>query len=135
MSTYVNYISISDPSQRWKLLKNGTLKDKKGLWQSDLSWIFKNNTGGKIYIKNNNNIKIRVLGAGSLDKVSIVDLIEERPGPGQLWIQGKPDTEGYTTLENSKSKKLLTAISTWSQEVKGKCISDPYISSQMLFWN
>ena len=132
---YLNYVSISDPSQRWKLLKNGTLKDKQGLWQSDLSWLFKNNTGGKIYIKNNNNIKIRVLGAGSLDKVSIVDLIEERPGPGQLWIQSKPDTDGYTTLENSKSKKLLTAISTWSQEVKGKCISDPYISSQMLFWN
>ena len=130
---YLNYVSISDPSQRWKLLENGTLKDKKGLWQSAVSWIFKNSTGGKIYIKDSNNYKIRVLGANSLDKVLIVDLIAERPGPGQLWIQGKADTDGYTTLENSKSKKLLTAISTRSQEVKGKCISDPYILSQMLF--
>ena len=42
------------------------------------------------------------------------------PGPSQLWIQGEADTDGYTTLENSNSKKLLTAISNNKQEVKGK---------------
>ena len=39
----------------------------------------------------------------------------------QLWIQGKADTEGYYTLENSKSQNLkLTAVSEDNLEVKGK---------------
>ena len=46
---------------------------------------------------------------------------EEDNEPGQLWIQGKADPDGYYTLENSKSQNLmLTAISKENLEVKSK---------------
>ena len=31
--------------------------------------------------------------------------------PGQLWKKGKPDTDGYFSIEGSKSSKILTATS------------------------
>ena len=39
--------------------------------------------------------------------------------PGQVWKQGKPDAEGYFSLEDSKSSKILTATSSSKLEVKG----------------
>ena len=37
----------------------------------------------------------------------------------QLWKKGKPDAEGYFTLENSGVPKVITAISESGLEIKG----------------
>ena len=112
------YVSISDPSQRWKL-ENGTLKNKASLWQSNATWTFEEFNGTMIMIKNNTANKFlgEVFG-----RVVRQDLKDNKVG--QLWIQGEADTDGYTTLENSKSQNLmLTVISKDKLQVKSKYIS------------
>ena len=37
----------------------------------------------------------------------------------QLWKKGKPNSEGYFTLENHKLSKFITASSSTSLELKG----------------
>ena len=111
---FSNYGPISEPSQRWKL-KNGTLNNKGRLWQSNAHWIFKKFDETLIKIKD--NVTNMVLGADTGDSEE-----EEEGNLGQLWIQGKKDTEGYFTLENLKLKKLMTA-SNGSLAFQGKCIS------------
>ena len=39
--------------------------------------------------------------------------------PGQHWKKGKPDADGYFSLEGSKSSKILTATSSSNLEVIG----------------
>ena len=114
------YDSISDPSQRWKL-EDGTLKNKASLWQSNATWTFEKSNGTMIMIKNNNANKF--LGAQSDGRAVQQDLKDNKVG--QLWILGEADTDGYTTLENSKSQNLmLTATSKDKKlQVKSKYIS------------
>ena len=38
----------------------------------------------------------------------------------QMWEKGEANDEGYFTLINSHSKKVLTAISEHRLEIKGK---------------
>ena len=49
----------------------------------------------------------------------ILEDAEEEGNPEQLWKKGKPNNEGYFTLENCKVPKVMTAISTCSLEIKG----------------
>ena len=37
----------------------------------------------------------------------------------QIWKKGKPNCQGYFTLENSQVPKVMTAISSKSLEMKG----------------
>ena len=114
---------ISDPSQLWKLFENGTLKNKENTWQPDGNWSFTNATEKNlqnekwIRIKNKVNNKTLV-GFGS-KAIANETFVEGRPI--QLWKRGQPDNEGYYTLQNSESLKLITA-DTNSLELKGKCI-------------
>ena len=39
--------------------------------------------------------------------------------PGFLWNKGKPDTEGYFTLKNIQTPKLLTINSESTLEIRG----------------
>ena len=61
------YVSISDPSQRWKKLENGTLINKASLWQSTAIWTFVDFNETLIKIKDNTANKF--LGAQSDGKV------------------------------------------------------------------
>ena len=78
-----------------------------GLWKSVDSWIFKTKDDEVIYIENTS--KTKVLGATSDGKV-IQEVFEEGKAD-QLWKKGKPDAEGYFSLQGSKSSKILTATS------------------------
>ena len=40
----------------------------------------------------------------------------------QLWKKGKPDAEGYFTLQNVGVPKVITAISESGLEIKGKSL-------------
>ena len=112
---------ISAPSQLWKLFENGTLKNKGSGWEPYGNWIFTNATEKNrqnekwIRIKNKNN------GGFLMDygkKAIANETVEGKPDQ-QLWKKGQPNNEGYYTLQNSESQKLITA-DTNSLELKGK---------------
>ena len=91
------------------------LKNKAGLWKSVDSWIFKPKDDELIYIENTSETK--VLGATSDGKVIQEVFVDGKAG--QLWKKGKPDAEGYFTLENSGVPKVITAITENGLEIKG----------------
>ena len=62
--------------------------------------------------------KKKVLGATSDGKVIQEVFVEGKAE--QLWKKGKPDAEGYFTLEShSEMPKVITAISESGLEIKG----------------
>ena len=92
------------------------LKNKAELWKSVDSWIFKpKSTTELIYIENHSTTK--VLEATSDGKVTEEVFVDGKAD--QLWKKGKPDAEGYFTLENSGVPKVITAISESGLEIKG----------------
>ena len=54
--------------------------------------------------------KTKVLGTKNDGEV-ILEVYEEDRAE-QIWKKGKPNAEGYSTLENSKVPKIMTAISS-----------------------
>ena len=78
-------------------------------------WIFKTKDDDLIYIENTS--KTKVLGATSDGKVIQEVFVDGKAD--QLWKKGKPDAEGYFTLENSGVPKVITAISESSLKIKG----------------
>ena len=52
------------------------------------------------------------------DSVKVKSFVEN--DATQMWEKGEADDEGYFTLINYHSKKVLTAISEHRLEVKGK---------------
>ena len=101
------------------------LKDKAGLWKSDDEFTFFDH-----FLICCNLIRIqqvstrKVLGSQNDDEVVLEDSIQD--SFSQLWTKGKPDAEGYFTLENEKlsktGPKILTAISSGILKVKGNII-------------
>ena len=91
------------------------LKNKGELWKSVDAWIFKPKDDELIYIENTSETK--VLGATSDGKVIQEVFVDGKAD--QLWKKGKPDAEGYFTLENSGVPKVITAISESGLEIKG----------------
>ena len=92
------------------------LKNKAELWKSDDLWIFKPKDDELIYIENTS--KTKVLGAESGGTVIQEDFVDDKAD--QIWKKGKPDAEGYFTLEStSEVPKVLTAISNSDLEIKG----------------
>ena len=78
-------------------------------------WIFKDKDDDLIYIENIS--KTKVLGSTSDGKV--IEEVKVEGKAEQLWKKGKPNAEGYFTLQNSGEPKVLTAISESSLEIKG----------------
>ena len=92
------------------------LENKAGIWKSVDSWVFKSKRGDLIYIENSS--KKWVLGAKSDGRVIQEVFVEGKAG--QLWKKGKPDAEGYFTLEShSEMPKVITGISESGLEIKG----------------
>ena len=125
---------FSDPSQLWKLLANGTLKNKKQhTWQPHGNWTFTSTTEKNwknetlIHIKN--VVDNKTLGAFGSKAFANETFVKGKHT--QLWTRGQPNNEGYYTLQNSEFQKFLTA-DTNSFELKGKCISRFRIKNQSI---
>ena len=73
-----------------------------------------------------------VLGIAKTDIVIAEDLDQYKFG--EAWIKGEPDNEGFFTLTNMKSRKLLTAISAQILKVMGKFLIEVHISIQLRSW-
>ena len=103
--------------QLW-MLNDTTLKNKANIWQSNDDWILET-INQSIYIENMSNHT--VLGIAKTDTVIAEDLDQYKFG--EAWIKGEPDNEGFFTLTNMKSRKLLTAISAQILKVMGKFLT------------
>ena len=104
-----NPFFISNIDQLWKL--DGTaLKSKANVWTSNDEWNIKNKCIQNIS-------KQKVLGTAYDGKVIEEEFTEGKFG--QLWIKGEPNNEGYFTLRNPQSQKVMTAISATGLEMKG----------------
>ena len=101
--------------QRWRLYGN-MLENKAKIWKSVGSWGIKAKHGYLVYIENNSTKK--VLEAKS-DGTVIEETQSHTAKGDQLWIKGKPDAQGYFTLENSVVSMVLTAISEKVLKIKG----------------
>ena len=78
-------------------------------------WNFEFKDNDLIYIENTS--KAKVLEATSDGKVIQEVFVADKAE--QLWKKGKPDTEGFFTLENSEMPKFITAISESGLEIQG----------------
>ena len=64
--------------------------------------------------------KSKVLGTKNDGEVILE--VFEKDRAEQLWKQAKPNAEGYSTLENSKVPKIITAISSSVLRVIGNIL-------------
>ena len=97
-------------------MEGGKLTNKTSLWRSDDDWNFRNNDDGTIFVQNTSkNIVL-----GTTDDDNVIEEIFEENELGQRWKKSKPTAEGFFTLENMYSEKVMTAISDISVIVKGK---------------
>ena len=111
------------------MLNDTTLKNKANIWQSNDNWKLET-INQSIYIENMSNHT--VLGIAKTDIVIAEDLDQYKFG--EAWIKGEPDNEGFFTLTNMKSRKLLTAISAKILKVMGKFCTI-FISSLNPYWH
>ena len=101
----------------WKI-EGKHLITRGNLWQSNDSWTFSNQTNlnGTFFHIQNNSSKT-VLAATSTFTVS--EEIFNQNDSQQKWKKGEENSEGYFTLTNVNTQKVLTAISMDSLETKG----------------
>ena len=110
---------FSGKNQKWKL-NDDKLENKEGLWKSIDSWKFQSiRKDVELFyiIENTSTSKTMVWGTTS-DGTVIQEVFVEGKAD-QLWKKGKPDAEGYFTLENSGVPKVITAITENGLEIKG----------------
>ena len=115
------FVFFSDSTQLWKLDHDNKLINKANIWSSDDD--FKITPNGLIeLIENNSTNKKTVLRINRKNNV-----VEEKKfvegKDGQLWKKGEPNDEGYFTLEGSKSRKVMTAVSEDKIKIKGKLVN------------
>ena len=75
---------------------------------SNAEWYFKAGKDGLIYITKLPEKK--VIGITGTNWCTLENFVEDKTD--QLWKKGKPDNEGYFTLENSTVPKLITVTSS-----------------------
>ena len=106
-------IQISD--QLWKI-EGKHLVTKANLWHSnDSCWTFSNLNGTLAHIKNTSNVKV----LATKDNCTVNEGIFDENDRQQRWMKGLENSEGYFTLTNVYSQKVLTAISKDSLVTKG----------------
>ena len=111
------YFFFIDPQQLWKFDGGRDfkiLKNKEDIWIPKNKWKILQR---KKWIHIQNSKTNKVLGTTHDGKVIEEDLVDNKPG--QLWMKGRPNSEGYFILENSHSLKVMTAISESNLEIRG----------------
>ena len=94
------------------------MKNNENHWTSTDRWNIK--TEGKfVFIENTSKNKVwGIIKRGSSFQVKEEEFLESKID--QLWIQGKPNTEGYFTLKSSVCQRFIKAVSRKRIQVKGK---------------
>ena len=76
------------------------------------------NKGGLIWIENITKNKV----LGTINDCEVILEAYEEDKAEQMWKKGIPGAEGYSTLENFKVPKIMTAISPSVLQMKGNII-------------
>ena len=98
--------------QLWKLDDN-SLKNKEDFWRSNDHWEFEIEGADESRIRIINRSKSKFLSVCNNEgNVSETDF-------NQFWIKENLDNEGYFTLRDVSTKKILTAVSDGSLKVEG----------------
>ena len=94
------------------------MKNNENRWTSTDRCNIK--TEGKfVFIENTSTNKVwGIIKRGRSVQVKEEEFLESKID--QLWIQGKPNTEGYFTLKSSVCQKFMKAKSSRSIRVQGK---------------
>ena len=100
--------------QLWKL-DDTKLVDKAGVWNSNNEWKFVHDYYGRMYIEST-TYDTKVLG---IKDDEVITEVKDLNKSNQLWIKGEEKAGGYFTLKNSKSSKVLTALSASDLNIKG----------------
>ena len=101
-------------SQLWKL-EDGILKNKANEWKSNDKW-FIFTEENRTYIINTSKDKVLTIK----NEGKVIQEDHEEGSFDQHWITGKPDAEGYFTLESFRVPKFLTAISESTLEIEDR---------------
>ena len=93
------------------------MKNKADIWKADNDWAFvkENDSGNAVFIQNSSNETY----LGVKDN-KVVTLSQYENATEQIWIKGIMDNEGYFTLTNASTSKVLTAKNEHEFEIKGK---------------
>ena len=122
--TLKNYFS----GQLWKL--NGTkLFNKANLWNSTDEWNLRAE-GKMVYVENTSKNKF----LGTFDDV-FHDKTLLLNSVGQMWKMGIATNEGYFTLLDPNSQKVLTASSSHCLEMLKCLFKLTFLSSRLFFLN
>ena len=91
--------------------------NKAEIWESTDAWnLIPNNEGTLFYITNTSDNDL-VLARSNDEVIPKVKSLDD--DNKQLWIKGEDDPDGFFTLENVDSAKVLTATSASDLKTKG----------------
>ena len=87
--------------------------NRRNLWKSNDEWDLRDE-GETFYIDNTSRKKVL---AANNDIVNEENFVQE--DVRQMWVKGVTNSEGFFTLINPQSQKVLTAISVDSLKLEG----------------
>ena len=87
--------------------------NRRNLWKSNDEWNLRDE-GETFYIDNTSRKKVL---AANNDIVNEENFVQE--DVRQMWVKGVTNSEGFFTLINPQSQKVLTAISVDSLKLEG----------------
>ena len=86
------------------------MTNQAGIWQSKHPWNFTE-------IGQNGSIENETLFV--LENTTVDEILLAKGNSNRTWTKGVPNQEGYFTLTDPETKKVLTAINSTSLEIKG----------------
>ena len=94
-------------------MRGKKLINRRNLWKSNDEWNLRDE--GEIFYIDNTSRK-KVLAANN-DIVNEENFVQE--DVRQMWVKGVTNSEGFFTMINPQSQKVLTAISVDSLKMEG----------------
>ena len=90
------------------------MTNQAGIWQSEHSWNF-TEISQNVSIENPSTKETLFV----LENTTVNEVLLAKDNSNRTWTKGVPNQEGYFTLTNPETKKVLTAINSTSLEIKG----------------
>ncbi len=89
------------------------LRNKANIWKSNDTWRFK--PEDLVYIEDISNDQVLTITNENIVKKEIMIQNDAR----QIWKKGQVDKEGYFTISDRHSRKVLTAVSAQNLIIDG----------------
>ena len=90
------------------------MTNQAGIWQSEHPWNF-TEISQNVSIENPSTKETLFV----LENTTVTEILLAKDNSNRTWTKGVPNQEGYFTLTDPETKKVLTAINSTSLEIKG----------------